>query len=318
MKKSCCSANREQGRNEGKCHSSKMITKKSAYENGHELIPLTPREGYIGTNKKEGHSLDGEAPLIKTALDPFAIDRYAVTNQKFKSFVEDTGYITDAESFGWSFVFHLLLTEKTKQKVTQVVQQTPWWSVVEGATWCKPEGPDSSITGRMNHPVVHVSWNDAIAYCDWIGKRLPTEAEWEYAARGGRKDTLYPWGNKLLKSGKHQCNIWQGVFPKENTKADGYISTAPVHEYEPNEYGLYNVIGNVWEWCSDWFAMREKNAKKLINPTGPPSGQGKVLKGGSYLCHHSYCNRYRIAARSSNTPDTSCGNIGFRCAVTLD
>nr|WP_096440908.1 formylglycine-generating enzyme family protein [Alteribacter populi] len=284
---------------------------------GENLINLCGGEFYMGTNDEEGFTLDGEGPIRKVKLSPFAIDRYTITNKQFKEFIEDTGYVTDAERFCWSFVFHLLVSDEVKKSVKQAVKETPWWLVIEGATWRNPEGPDSSIEPRLNHPVVHVSSNDALAYCEWSGKRLPTEAEWEYAARGGLSKAKYPWGNKLLIDEKHQCNIWQGNFPTNNTAADGFISTAPVNSYSPNGFGLYNVSGNVWEWCSDWYSNEQPRGKVIINPKGPEKGIAKVMKGGSYLCHTSYCNRYRVASRIGNTPDSSTGNIGFRCAVDL-
>jgi formylglycine-generating enzyme required for sulfatase activity len=157
----------------------------------------------------------------------------------------------------------------------------------------------------MEHPVVHISWNDALAYCHWAGKRLPSEAEWEFAARGGLRQKIYPWGDELTPNGKHQCNIWQGKFPTFNSGADGHTGTAPVKSFLPNGFGLYNCAGNVWEWCSDWFSPFKRN---------PESGESKIIKGGSYLCHASYCNRYRVAARTANTPDSSSGHTGFRCA----
>jgi formylglycine-generating enzyme len=169
----------------------------------------------------------------------------------------------------------------------------------------------------MDHPVVHISWNDANAYCAWAGKRLPTEAEWEYAARGGLVQKRFPWGDDLLMDGQHQCNIWQGEFPKTNTKEDGYEGTAPAKSYSPNGYGLYNMSGNVWEWCSDWFSRSVHTRGGRSNPKGPEIGKEKILRGGSYFCHESYCNRYRVAARSKNTPDSSTGHAGFRCAADV-
>jgi formylglycine-generating enzyme required for sulfatase activity len=160
---------------------------------------------------------------------------------------------------------------------------------------------------------VHVSWNDASAYADWAGKRLPTEAEWEYAARGGLEQKLYPWGDDLTPAGRHLCNIWQGEFPTHDTAEDGYAGTCPVDAFPPNGFELYSVAGNVWEWCLDWFSPDFHRIATRVNPVGPPSGTAKVMKGGSYLCHASYCNRYRVAARTSNTPDSSTTNTGFRC-----
>nr|WP_233146996.1 formylglycine-generating enzyme family protein [Paenibacillus selenitireducens] len=279
------------------------------------MIRLAGGEFLMGTNDTEGFEADGEGPIHAVTLDPFYIDACTVSNAQFQTFVQDTGYKTEAEQFGWSFVFHLLVSEEVKQEVETVAQAVPWWLKVDGAYWAKPEGRDSSIDDRLDHPVVHISWHDAQAYCQWAGKRLPTEAEWEYAARGGLVQRRYPWGDTLLMDGEHRCNIWQGAFPRVNHASDGYLGTAPVRAYQPNGYGLYNMSGNIWEWCADVFSPVAYQQGPFVNPKGPTKGDTRVIRGGSYLCHKSYCNRYRVAARSSNTPDSSTGHMGFRCAA---
>ena len=259
---------------------------------------------------------DGEGPPRRVEISPFLIDAFEVSNSEFAAFVKNTGYVTEAENFGDSFVVDLLLSEEVKEEITQAVANAPWWLPVKGASWIHPEGKGSSISKRGDHPVVHVSWNDAVAFCSWAGKRLPTEAEWEYAARGGLEGRLFPWGNNPLPSGKHRMNIWQGEFPVNNTAEDGFIGTAPVDTYPPNKYGLYNMVGNVWEWVSDWWAVR--HTKDFVKDLqGPSQGTEKVKRGGSYICHPDYCYRYRCAARSQNTPDSSASNLGFRCAKSL-
>ncbi len=269
----------------------------------------------MGTEDKEGFPADGEGPVVEVSLSDFHIAPTAVTNLEFKQFIEATHYQTEAERFGWSFVFYGLLSEKAIAAHPQVAVQTPWWAAIGGACWNHPEGPDSDINNRMDHPVVQVSWNDALAYCQWAGKRLPTEAEWEYAARGGLVQNKFPWGNELAPGGEHRCNIWQGTFPQYNSLDDGYLGTAPAKSFKPNGYGLYNTSGNVWEWCGDWFSPDFRIKDTRNDPKGPKEGMTKVIRGGSFLCHHSYCNRYRVAARSSNTPDSGSSNTGFRCAL---
>ncbi|MFD2115522.1 formylglycine-generating enzyme family protein [Paenibacillus yanchengensis] len=327
--KSCCSVSRTHNKHQGdngklevasatSAEQQQVITQASFDDQANPMIYLAGGTFLMGTEDAEGFPADGEGPIREVTIDPFYIDPYAVTNLQFQQFVDATGYVTEAEQFGWSYVFHLLLSDAEKEKVTSVPQQTPWWHVVQGAYWRKPEGTDSHVEDRWNHPVVHISWHDANAYCQWAGKQLATEAQWEYAARGGLVSRRYPWGDELKPNGEHRCNIWQGKFPIKNHASDGYIGTAPVDTYMPNGYGLYNMSGNVWEWCADWFHPRSYQHHAEPNPQGPPQGTERSMRGGSYLCHKSYCNRYRVAARNKNTPDSSSGNIGFRCVRNMD
>jgi formylglycine-generating enzyme required for sulfatase activity len=259
----------------------------------------------------EGLPEDGEQPVHDVALAAFAIDATCVTNDAFAAFVADTGYVTEAQRFGYSAVFHLLVTA-TDNDVLGAPDDAPWWRGVRDAHWRQPGGAGSNLDGRGDHPVVHVSHHDALAYCAWAGRRLPSEAEWECAARGGLACARYPWGDDLVVDGAHRCNIWQGDFPMRNTTEDGHVGTAPVKCYAPNGYGLWQTSGNVWEWCADWYDAAYYRHSPACDPRGPAHGERRVLRGGSYLCHDSYCNRYRVAARSSNTPDSSSGNVGFR------
>ena len=268
----------------------------------------------MGTRDRDRVHGDGEDPVREVRVSDFYVDAKAVTNAGFRRFVDATGYVTDAEKFGWSFVFHHFVSAEVARSVDRAVAAAAWWWRVDGAAWHSPEGPGSGVDGRLDHPVVHVSWADASAYAAWAGNRLPTEAEWEFAARGGLRQKRYPWGDTLTPGGRHVCNVWQGEFPNVNAIKDGYAGTAPVDAFEPNAYGLYNMSGNVWEWCADWFGTVHPRGP-VVDPKGPPSGEGKITKGGSYLCHASYCNRYRVAARTASTPDSSTGNMGFRCAA---
>lgn len=287
------------------------------------MIQLPGRSFLMGTDSDQRWETDGEGPVRPVSVKPFYIDAGTVTNAQFKKFVDATGYVTDSEKFGWSFVFYMHLPQKYVQTLmeTNAVQGLQWWLAVPGACWRHPFGQRSDLKNLDDHPVTQVSWNDAIAYCRWAGKRLPTEAEWEYAARGGLEQKLYPWGDQLTPRGQHRCNIWQGKFPEENSADDGYLWTCPVDAFKPNGFGLYNVSGNVWEWSADWFSpdhhVPDTTATR-DNPVGPCHGSAKVQKGGSYLCHRSYCNRYRVAARTSNTPESATTNTGFRCVRDLD
>lgn len=277
----------------------------------HEDVAVPGGKFLMGDAFGEGYPSDGEGPVHQVELDGFRIDATAVTNSMFAAFAEATGYRTEAERYGTSAVFHLLL-DAPKGDVLGEAAGTPWWLNVRGADWAHPAGANSHWQDVPDHPAVHVSWNDATAYCAWAGRRLPAEAEWEYAARGGLAGARYAWGDELTPGGEHRCNIWQGTFPTLNTAEDGYVGTAPVKSFPPNGYGLYEVAGNVWEWCNDWFLPKYYAKSPSRNPQGPTIGNGRVMRGGSYLCHDSYCNRYRVAARNHNTPDSSSGNCGFR------
>jgi formylglycine-generating enzyme len=276
------------------------------------LVPLDAATFLMGSAGALAYPGDGEGPVRRVELDAFQVDRRAVSNAEFARFVEATGHVTAAERFGWSFVFAGLLPDDFPP--TRAVAASPWWRQVEGADWRRPEGPHSGLDARADHPVVHVSWDDAQAYCAWAGKRLPTEAEWEYAARGGLEGRVFPWGDELEPGGEHRMNVWQGRFPDENTRADGWLGTCPVDAFPANGFGLHNPTGNVWEWCADWYHRDFHTREKRTNPHGPRNGTNRSTRGGSYLCHASYCRRYRVAARNSMEPDSSTGNTGFRCA----
>lgn len=271
--------------------------------------PIPGGRGLVGASKAEIPD-DGETPLRKVRIAPFRMGRTAVTNAAFKAFVDATGYVTEAERFGWSFVFWAQVPDAVGP--TQGVVDVEWWRRVDGANWREINGPGTMADAwQPDHPVVQVSWNDAQAYAKWAGGRLPTEAEWEHAARGGLGDVRFPWGNAEPDDSDYTpCNIWQGRFPEVNTGQDGYLTTAPAQSFEPNGYGLYNLSGNVWEWTSD--AFRIASLKKSVKARLTAMKGYKLSKGGSFLCHKSYCYRYRIAARSGTSPDSATTHHGFR------
>lgn len=252
---------------------------------------------------------DGEAPLRRTRIKPFRIDAATVTNARFRAFVEETGYRTEAESFGDSYVFIRFLSKDAPD--TRAVVAAPWWRVVEGANWRCIFGPGSEPAWDPDHPVVHVTWNDAQAFALWSDGRLPTEAEWEHAARGGLGDVRFPWGDREPDDDEFfPCNIWQGRFPDQDLGRDGFTCTAPARSFDPNGYGLFNTVGNVWEWTSDSFSGQLQ--KNTGNKPHAGNADYKLTKGGSFLCHIGYCFRYRIAARTGTSPDSSTSHQGFR------
>lgn len=252
---------------------------------------------------------DGEQPPRQVRVAPFLMGATAVTNAEFAEFVAATGHETDAERYGWSFVFHDQVPARVG--ATQGVVGVEWWRRVDGAFWAEPMGPGTQAQCVPDHPVLHVSWHDASAYAAWVGGRLPSEAEWEHAARGGRGDVRYPWGDaEPGETGFLPCNIWQGRFPDTNTAADGFRATAPARSFEPNGYGLFNMVGNVWEWTSEPYRVR--SLKRAVRARLAGMKGYKLSKGGSYLCHRSYCHRYRISARTGTSPDSSTTHHGFR------
>jgi formylglycine-generating enzyme required for sulfatase activity len=280
-----------------------------------------------------------EAPAHKVAVNGFWMDRHTVTNADFRRFVEATGYVTLAERPANAADYpgakpellepSAVVFRKTAGPV-DLSDPHNWWTYVRGADWRHPQGPGSNLQGLWKHPVVHVAYEDVDAYAKWAGKELPTEAEWEFAARGGLEGAEYVWGDEFTPGGKSMCNNWQGEFPWQNLRSDGYEWTAPVGSFPPNGYGLYEMAGNVWEWTTDWFQDHEKIEHACCTLTDPRGGDAeqsvdprtpnlriprKVMKGGSYLCAPNYCRRYRPAARMAQPIDTAIGHLGFRCIV---
>ena len=272
-----------------------------------------------------------ERPVHPVTVDGFWMDRTEVTNERFEKFARSTGYVTiaerkpRAEDYPGATPDQLVpgsVVFSPPPKVESLENHFIWWKYLPGANWRHPEGPDSNLHGREKHPVVHVCWLDAMAYARWAGTRLPSEAEWEYASRGGLEQQPYTWGAEQVPDGQWRANIWQGRFPNENTLADHHRLTAPVGSYAPNGYGLYDMAGNVWEWCSDWYLPDYYDRSPPRNPAGPdtsfdpnePGVPKRVQRGGSYLCSDLYCKGYRPSARMKTSPDTGLSHSGFRCA----
>lgn len=273
-----------------------------------ETVQIPGGSAIVGTGAPQIPD-DGEGPLRTIKIKPFRMAATVVTNGAFRAFVEATGYVTEAERFGWSFVFWSEVPESIGP--TQAVSAVEWWRRVDGARWSAPNGPTTEAACLPDHPVVHISWNDAVAYAQWVGGRLPSEAEWEHAARAGQGDVKFPWGDAEPNDTDFTpCNIWQGQFPQTNTAVDGFLTTAPARSYAPNAWGIYNLSGNVWEWTSDPYRVR--SLKRSVKERLSGMKGYKVSKGGSFLCHRSYCYRYRIAARSGSSPDSSTTHHGFR------
>ena len=300
----------------------------------------------MGASDSDRMALSHEKPKHTVKVDGFYMDETEVTNAQFSRFIQATNYITTAERpVDWELIKQQLppgtpkphdslllpgslLFKKTKESVPNLYDFSQWWRWTNGANWKQPEGKGSSIDGKDNHPVVHVSYEDAMAYCHWAGRRLPTEAEWEFAARGGKRDKIYFWGDLTDKLSSY-VNSWEGEFPVDNTQADGFEKSAPVKTYPPNGYGLYEISGNVWEWTSDWYSSQYyqycKENSITNNPKGPneafnpnnPYIDERVIRGGSFLCNASYCASYRVSSRMATDPSTSLEHLGFRTVMDL-
>ena len=276
-----------------------------------EFVQIPAGKFLMGDSTHQGFVEDYEGPAVEKEVHAFEMAKAPVTNAEFLEFVQATGYQTLAERLGDSYVFHLLLPEEKRENYPYVTG-SPWWKVVPNANWAHPFGEGSSIEGIEDHPVVHIALEDAIAFCKWANLQLPTEVQWEYAARAMSTST-YPWGEDLVPESGYRANTWQGDFPNVNDALDGFVGTAPVYSFEPNDFGLYQMIGNVWEWCSHPRGIVLPLVEERISLDSiKPSGEF-AIRGGSFLCHCSYCNRYRVAARNGAFVTSTTSHMGFRC-----
>ncbi|PJE28537.1 serine/threonine protein phosphatase [Pseudooceanicola marinus] len=279
----------------------------------HDALVSIPAGHFEMGTRVSRYARDLDSPRRRVKVSGFRIADATVCNAEYARFINETGYRTVSEVEGWSYVFHLQLADPTLWPLHP--PGLPWWRLVHGASWAQPEGPGSSWENRADHPAVHLTWFDALAYVTWAGLRLPREAEWERAARGGLVNKKFPWGNKLVPESGFAMNTWQGDFPHTNSGEDGYIGTAPVRSYAPNGYGLYNMTGNIWEWVQDFYGPRPTPSRlPEQDPTGPQTGSARIQRGGSYLCHVSYCDRYHVHSRTWNDANSSTANCGLRVA----
>ena len=305
------------------------------------MVAIPP--GTFKMGGKSDQAYQDELPRHEVKLSSFLMDETEVTNRQFQKFIEATGYKTVAErDIDWG-VMKMQLAPGTPKPIDSVLKagslvfkqsnepvpdlndHNQWWTWTIGANWKRPEGPNSSLDGRQDHPVVHVAWEDANAFAKWVGKRLPTEAEWEWAAMGGNINAKYPWGGESIDKASDKANFWQGIFPYKNNGLDGYQKTAPVKTYPPNAFGLYDMAGNVWEWCQDKYDanqyLKDKRNEPILDPKGSsnyndprlPYSESHVIRGGSFLCNDSYCSGYRVSRRMSSTKDSGFNHTGFRC-----
>lgn len=311
---SCCKDNIR----DGFLTSAEFSKKRNQESDVSNMVEIPEGTYTVGCDLNLGYGVDNEGPAIIVKTKAFLMDKTSVTNREFAQFVEDTQYITESERLGKSYVFHLLLN---KDKPGEHVRDLAWWLDVDGANWKHPFGDERSYLELLDHPVVHITRNDALAFCVWADKRLPSEVEWEIAARANTS-TVYPWGDELEIDGVHNCNVWQGNFPFENDALDGFVGTAPANSFYENQFGLVQMIGNVWELCSNHArvplnTISKSSLEEQIEDHTQTNEEFYAAKGGSFLCHHTYCNRYRSGARNAIHHASASSNVGFRCVKDL-